>query len=134
MVATMLAGGAAVNVLAAQVGATVRVVDLAVATDVAGAPEETTRHKVRAGNGRIDREDALTPEETGGRAPPASRSPTRRSTAAPTCWSTGDMGIGNTTPATVLIALLTGAEPHTLVGRGTGIDDSRLDPQDPGDP
>src|SRR5262249_51992122 len=36
----------------------------------------------------------------------------------------GDMGIGNTTPAAVLIAVLTGAEPVAVVGRGTGIDDA----------
>jgi nicotinate-nucleotide--dimethylbenzimidazole phosphoribosyltransferase len=36
----------------------------------------------------------------------------------------GDMGIGNTTAATTLIAALTGSEPVAVVGRGTGIDDA----------
>ena len=36
----------------------------------------------------------------------------------------GDMGIGNTTAATTLIAALTDAEPVAVVGRGTGIDDA----------
>ena len=36
----------------------------------------------------------------------------------------GDMGIGNTTPATVLVAALTNNEPVAVVGRGTGIDDA----------
>jgi nicotinate-nucleotide--dimethylbenzimidazole phosphoribosyltransferase len=36
----------------------------------------------------------------------------------------GDMGIGNTTPATTLIAALTDAEPVAVVGRGTGVDDA----------
>ena len=36
----------------------------------------------------------------------------------------GDMGIGNTTAATVLVAALTGSEPVAAVGRGTGIDDA----------
>src|SRR5512142_3193341 len=57
MVANFLAGGAAVNVLARAAGATVRVVDLAVDADVPGAPEETTRHKVRRSSGRIDVEN-----------------------------------------------------------------------------
>jgi nicotinate-nucleotide--dimethylbenzimidazole phosphoribosyltransferase len=35
----------------------------------------------------------------------------------------GDMGIGNTTPAAVLVALLTSADVADIVGRGTGIDD-----------
>jgi nicotinate-nucleotide--dimethylbenzimidazole phosphoribosyltransferase len=34
------------------------------------------------------------------------------------------MGIGNTTAATVLIAVLTNTEPVVAVGRGTGIDDA----------
>ncbi len=34
------------------------------------------------------------------------------------------MGIGNTTPATVLIATLTSTEPVAAVGRGTGVDDA----------
>ncbi len=35
----------------------------------------------------------------------------------------GDMGIGNTTPAAVLVALLTDSGAAQVVGRGTGIDD-----------
>ena len=37
------------------------------------------------------------------------------------------MGIGNTTPATVLIALLTGTTADSIIGRGTGIDDETLE-------
>jgi nicotinate-nucleotide--dimethylbenzimidazole phosphoribosyltransferase len=36
----------------------------------------------------------------------------------------GDMGIGNTTPATTLVAALTNIEPVALIGRGTGVDDA----------
>ena len=34
------------------------------------------------------------------------------------------MGIGNTTPATTLIAALTDSEPVAVIGRGTGVDDA----------
>jgi nicotinate-nucleotide--dimethylbenzimidazole phosphoribosyltransferase len=40
--------------------------------------------------------------------------------------ATGDMGIGNTTPAAVLIGILTGADASSVTGRGTGIDDDTL--------
>ena len=40
------------------------------------------------------------------------------------CLLTGDMGIANTTPAAALIAAFTGADPATVTGRGTGIDDA----------
>jgi nicotinate-nucleotide--dimethylbenzimidazole phosphoribosyltransferase len=36
----------------------------------------------------------------------------------------GDMGIGNTTPAAAITAVMTGAAPRQTAGRGTGIDDS----------
>ncbi len=39
---------------------------------------------------------------------------------------TGDMGIGNTTPAAALIAAFTGAPATAVTGRGTGIDDAML--------
>ncbi|MFL6138282.1 MAG: nicotinate-nucleotide--dimethylbenzimidazole phosphoribosyltransferase [Frankiaceae bacterium] len=124
MVANFLAGGAAVNALARLVGAGVRVVDVAVAADVPGAPEDVTRHKVRRGSGRIDREDALTAEEAE-RAVALGRALANEEVdAGADLLVPGDMGIANTTPATVLTALLTGSEPHTLVGRGTGIDDA----------
>jgi nicotinate-nucleotide--dimethylbenzimidazole phosphoribosyltransferase len=36
---------------------------------------------------------------------------------------TGDMGIGNTTPAAALISAFTGRPPAEATGRGTGVDD-----------
>ena len=39
---------------------------------------------------------------------------------------TGEMGIGNTTTASALMCLLTGAEPSDIVGRGAGLDNEGL--------
>jgi nicotinate-nucleotide--dimethylbenzimidazole phosphoribosyltransferase len=39
---------------------------------------------------------------------------------------TGDMGIGNTTPSTAVIAAFSGLPVERLTGRGTGIDDAGL--------
>jgi len=39
---------------------------------------------------------------------------------------TGDMGIGNTTPSSAIVAALTGAPVADVTGRGTGIDDEQL--------
>lgn len=38
----------------------------------------------------------------------------------------GEMGIGNTTSAAAIVAIVCGANPKTVTGRGTGIDDERL--------
>jgi nicotinate-nucleotide--dimethylbenzimidazole phosphoribosyltransferase len=42
-------------------------------------------------------------------------------------FGTGDMGIGNTTPSAAVLCALTGASPGEATGRGTGIDDQRLE-------
>ncbi|WP_420715917.1 nicotinate-nucleotide--dimethylbenzimidazole phosphoribosyltransferase [Mycobacterium sp. 663a-19] len=122
MVANIDAGGAAINVLADVADATVRVADLAV--DAPPASERIGAHKVRRGSGDIAVEDALTDEETG-RALAAGRGIADEEVdAGADLLIAGDMGIGNTTAAAVLVAALTNAEPVAVVGFGTGIDDA----------
>jgi nicotinate-nucleotide--dimethylbenzimidazole phosphoribosyltransferase len=118
MVANFQAGGAAINVLAGIAGATVRVVDMAVAVDTnAGS------HKVRQSSGAIDREDALTEDEVEAALAAGKAIADEEIDEGADLLVAGDMGIGNTTPAAVLIAAITGSEPVAVVGRGTGIDD-----------
>lgn len=123
MVANFLAGGAAVNVLAARAGATVRVLDLSVDGEVPGAPADVTRHKVRRGSGSLDREDALSPDEAERAFAAGLAVVDEEVDAGADLLVPGDMGIGNTTPSAVLVAALTGVEPVRAVGRGTGVDD-----------
>ena len=128
MVLNFLAGGAAVNVLARLSGATVRVVDMAVDADYAelGAtvPEEVTRYRVRRSSGSIDREDALTREECEQAILAGIRIADEEIDAGADLLIPGDMGIGNTTPAAVIVGLLCAVDPASVVGRGTGIDDN----------
>ncbi|PRY34053.1 nicotinate-nucleotide--dimethylbenzimidazole phosphoribosyltransferase [Umezawaea tangerina] len=121
MVANFLTGGAAVNVLSTVAGATVRVVDMAVDGDT---PDVVSTFKVRRGSGSIDREDALTREEAIAAVTAGMRIADEEVDGGADLLIAGDMGIGNTTPAAVLIASLTGSEPVSVVGRGTGIDDA----------
>lgn len=120
MVANFRAGGAAVNALAGIAGATVRVVDIAVDADT--DPTVST-HKVRRSSGAIDRADALTAEEVTAALAAGAAIADEEIDAGADLLIAGDMGIGNTTPATALIATLTGIEPVRAVGRGTGVDD-----------
>jgi nicotinate-nucleotide--dimethylbenzimidazole phosphoribosyltransferase len=46
--------------------------------------------------------------------------------AGATLLGTGDMGIGNTTPSSAMVAALTGEPVARVTGRGTGIDDAML--------
>jgi nicotinate-nucleotide--dimethylbenzimidazole phosphoribosyltransferase len=126
MVGNFLSGGAAVNVLAAAAGAAVRVVDVAVDCDPAAgaAPSLVTRHKVRRSSGAIDRQDALTDVEVTQALNAGVTIADEEVDRGADLLIAGDMGIGNTTTAAVLVAALTGAEPVAVVGRGSGIDDA----------
>jgi nicotinate-nucleotide--dimethylbenzimidazole phosphoribosyltransferase len=128
MVLNFLAGGAAVNVLARQNGATVRVVDMSVDVDYAdlgaSVPDEVVRDRVRRSTGSIDREDALTREQAERAFAAGVRIADEEVDSGADLLVPGDMGIGNTTPAAVLVGLLCGVDPARVVGRGTGIDDA----------
>ncbi|MGV9839265.1 nicotinate-nucleotide--dimethylbenzimidazole phosphoribosyltransferase [Nocardia niigatensis] len=121
MVANFLHGGAAVNVLARLADATVRVEDIAVDSETA---PEISRHKVRRSSGSIDREDALTEAEVQAALAAGATIADQEIDSGADLLIAGDMGIGNTTPATVLIAAITDTEPVIAVGRGTGVDDA----------
>ncbi|MFD0000263.1 nicotinate-nucleotide--dimethylbenzimidazole phosphoribosyltransferase [Nocardia sp. NPDC127526] len=121
MVANFLNGGAAVNVLARLADATVRVEDLAVDGDTA---PEISKYKVRRACGSIDREDALTEDEVQAALAAGAAISDEEIDSGADLLIAGDMGIGNTTPATVLIAAITDTEPVVAVGRGTGVDDA----------
>ncbi|HWF27064.1 MAG TPA: nicotinate-nucleotide--dimethylbenzimidazole phosphoribosyltransferase [Mycobacterium sp.] len=122
MVANIDAGGAAINVLAGVAGATVRVADLAVDADAAS--QQIGAHKVRRGSGDIAIEDALTDEETARAIAAGQRIADEEVDGGADLLIAGDMGIGNTTAAAVLVAALTNAEPVAVIGLGTGIDDA----------
>jgi len=127
MLRNFVAGGAAVNVLARRAGATVRVVDMGVEPGTAGAlddlPDDVTRYKVRP-SGRIDVEDALTRDEAERAFSAGVALADAEVDSGADLLVPGDMGIGNTTPAAVLTAVLTGSDVVPVIGRGTGIDDA----------
>lgn len=120
MADNIVGGGAAVSVLARQAGATVRVADMAMSAERPGGLDA---HKIRRSSGVIDREDALSEDEVRAAIAAGRRIADEEVDAGADLLIAGDLGIGNTTPATVLACLVTGHEPVELVGRGTGIDD-----------
>ncbi|MGH3676894.1 MAG: nicotinate-nucleotide--dimethylbenzimidazole phosphoribosyltransferase [Mycobacterium sp.] len=122
MVANFDAGGAAINVLAEAAGASVRVADIAVDVDEPLSPA-VGAHKVRRSSGNIAVQNALSADEAAAAVEAGRRIADEEVDAGADLLIAGDMGIGNTTAATTLIAALTDAEPVSVVGRGTGIDD-----------
>ncbi|CAO5240726.1 nicotinate-nucleotide--dimethylbenzimidazole phosphoribosyltransferase [Frankia sp. AgKG'84/4] len=131
MVGNFAAGGAAVNVLARQVDASVRVVDVCVDSPEPTAPggvdgqAPPERYRVRRSSGRIDREDALSVDEAERAFAVGKLIADEEIDAGADLLVPGEMGIGNTTPAATIVALLCEREPIEVVGRGTGIDDER---------
>jgi nicotinate-nucleotide--dimethylbenzimidazole phosphoribosyltransferase len=122
MVRNFLRGGAAISVLARQAGAVVRVVDIGVAAALPPLPGLLAR-KVRPGTANMARGPAMSRDE-------ARQAVEIGITVAADCYhdgvslvATGDMGIGNTTPSSALVALFTGVPVDRVTGYGTGIDD-----------
>jgi nicotinate-nucleotide--dimethylbenzimidazole phosphoribosyltransferase len=115
---TLVAGGATLNALLRPLGVVPEIVDVGVDHDFAGAPG-VVHAKVRRGTRNLAREHALTRGETeaailaGARAVLAG--------PRPDVLALGEVGIGNSTAAAALAALLTGSEAGNVVGAGTGV-------------
>ncbi|CAJ1582162.1 nicotinate-nucleotide--dimethylbenzimidazole phosphoribosyltransferase [[Mycobacterium] wendilense] len=122
MVTNIAEGGAAINVLAAVADAGVRVVDIAVDSD--SADPAVGAHKVRRSSGDIATADALTEDEVVAAVRAGRDIADEEVDSGADLLIAGDMGIGNTTAATVLVCALTNTEPVAAIGRGTGIDDA----------
>ena len=118
MVGNFLAGGAAINVLARHVGASIVVLD----------PDDPAMRAVKIGRGTanmaigpaMSREDAIRCIEAGIAAAD------EQIAKGADLIAFGDMGIGNTTPSSAITAVVTGADPSVTTGRGTGLDDPAL--------
>ena len=130
MIANFVAGGAAINVLARQAGASVTVVDVGVATDLdtlglRGAPG-LLRRSVRPGTSNLATGPAMTRDEVGAALDIGAEVAAQLVAGGARALVTGEMGIGNTTATAAVIAAVTGRPAASVTGRGTGIDDEML--------
>lgn len=127
MVYNFVAGGAGINALARQAGASVVVVDMGIAVDLNDLAEAGKIVSKRVGSGTrnmaigpaMTREEALRSIEAGIEVA-LDLGPTTD------IFGTGEMGIGNTTPSSAIAAILSGASVSDVTGKGTGIDDAQL--------
>ena len=120
MLVNFLTGGAAANVFARTNGVDLQVVD----AGVAGAPMEApglVSRRVAAGT----RNFAVEPAMTAGQYETALRAGEGLCVeVAVDAVAFGEMGIGNTSSATLVAHKLTGLSVDSLVGRGAGLDDA----------
>lgn len=121
MLHNFASGGAAINVLARLLDATLEVIDVGTAGDP-GPIEGVMQH--RAGNGTADlREtDAMTPEQLEIALQAGQEAAERAHERGARLFIGGEMGIGNSTSAAALAAALLSASAPALVGPGTGLD------------
>ena len=127
MVHNFVNGGAGINALAKLNNAKVIVVDMGVAGDLSGLVESGKIVSKRIADGTanmakgpaMSREQAIASIEAG-------ISIANELADTTDIFGTGDMGIGNTTPSTAIVSILTKASVCELTGRGTGIEDEQL--------
>jgi len=125
MVRNMLAGGAAICVLARHAGAEVCVVDIGVDDPLDDAPG-LIRRKIRRGTANIAKGPAMTGAEAVRAVEVGIELAQAAAAEGVQLIGTGDMGIANTTPSAALFAALLRCPVERITGRGTGIDDATL--------
>ncbi len=126
MVYNFLSGGAAINVLARCIGAKVIVADLGVAEDLKPHPLLRVKKvgygtKNMAKGPAMSRQQAIQAVEAG-----IELFEQEYQSNGIDMVGIGDMGIGNTTASSAIVAVLTGQSPEQVTGRGTGIGDKLL--------
>ncbi|MFG2262722.1 nicotinate-nucleotide--dimethylbenzimidazole phosphoribosyltransferase [Streptomyces sp. NPDC048720] len=118
LVRAVLEGGSPVAVLARRLEVPVRVVDMALDCPPEAFPEDVVRHRVRRGSGRIDIEDALTADEAEAAFRAGVAVADEEADSGTDLVVLGDVSVGGTTAAAVLVAALCGTDASVVTGRG----------------
>lgn len=121
MVRNFANGGAAISVLARELGATLSVVHLGTINDP-GALPGVRRDWIAASTANFLHVPAMDAEQFARALQSGHDSVSAAADAGAELWLGGEMGIGNTTAATALACALIDASPHELAGAGTGLD------------
>ncbi|AGK52173.1 nicotinate-nucleotide--dimethylbenzimidazole phosphoribosyltransferase [Bacillus sp. 1NLA3E] len=119
MVINFLQGGAGINVFSRQIGAELEIVDVGVASDM--NDEGLVNKKVRKGTRNFCEQDAMTRAEAEQAIAVGYERAENIIKQGAKCLIVGEMGIGNTTPSSAILAVLSGKDITELVGAGTGI-------------
>ena len=124
MVYNFINNSAAINVLARQAGAEMVIADLGVAAEMDIQHPNFRDQKISAGTRNFTKEPAMTREEAVKAITTGIDIFEEEHRKEPIdLVGIGEMGIGNTTPATAILAVISGENIESIVGRGTGIDD-----------
>ena len=125
MVDNFLRGGAAINVLGRAGGIEVNVVDAGVGADLSDRAE-LIHAKVVCGTANFAVGPAMTRESAEACLVKGIELAQDAASDGFNLLGIGEMGIGNTTAASAITAVLLKCDPETVTGRGTGIDDAGM--------
>ena len=126
MVKNFMAGGAAINVFCRQNGLQLLVCDVGVTGTFEESSDRFVRYKIRPGTRNMRHEPAMTPDECEAALNAGKTLVNGVEHRDCNVVGFGEMGIGNTSPAALLMHRLTGIPLARCVGRGTGLDDDGL--------
>jgi nicotinate-nucleotide--dimethylbenzimidazole phosphoribosyltransferase len=126
MVLNFLRGGAGVNVLARHCGIEVRVVDVGVDYDF-GEMAGLILKKVARGTRNFTKGPAMERSEALAAMKAGIELAVQAKDELVAMVGTGDMGIGNTTPSSAIIAAISGIPAWEVTHRGTGISEIALE-------
>jgi nicotinate-nucleotide--dimethylbenzimidazole phosphoribosyltransferase len=121
MVRNFAGGGAAISVLARELGATLEVVDLGTVNDP-GELAGVRRVRIAPSTANMCERAAMTPDELDAALQAGAESVGAARRAGAQLFIGGEMGIANTTAATALACAVLGEHPRALAGAGTGLD------------
>ena len=125
MVLNFLNGGAAINVFSKQNGINLKVVDAGVDADFANNPN-LIHAKIANGTKNILENSAMTIEECKKAIETGGKIVTDQFNTGCNIIGFGEMGIGNTSSASLLMSKITGIALEECIGKGTGHDDAGL--------
>ena len=125
MVLNFLYNGAAINVLSNHAGARVIVTDVGVAGEPIDHPD-LNNCRVRPGTRNMAKGPAMTEEEAVAAIEVGIKLVNEEIDKGAALIGTGEMGIGNTTPSSAILACFSGKDVEFITGRGTGVDDHGL--------
>lgn len=126
MVQNFMAGGAAINVFCRQNGLTLLVCDVGVNGTFSENTSEFVKYKIRPGTRNMRHEPAMTADECAAAIDAGKTLVNGVSYRNCNVVGFGEMGIGNTSSASLLMHRLTGLPLEQCIGRGTGLDDAGL--------
>lgn len=125
MVQNFLNEGAAINVLAKHVSAEIVVVDIGVNFDFKNCPG-LIHKKIALGTANISQGPGMTRQQAEEALQTGIELAQASADQGTDVMGSGDMGIGNTTPAAAIMSVYGNKSPLQVTGKGTGIDDATL--------